>query len=262
MKTNKIVKQHNDFIRNRIIIDNLVSTRILMSFIANIKKDDDDFYECSIRATDVMKNYDGGKSYKEIEAACDLLSSVVHREYNRKSSFSMKPLFQLIEFKNGMITAKFNYYLRDFLLNLKANFTQYRIDEFLKLPSLYSQKIFEILMSWSSMADIHIDIDELHSVLNTPVSLRQDFCRMRTRVLEKAYKDINETTSLKYEWEAIKTKNKVTAIRFIFSQKDRMVIQEATIQKLTDKFIEAQARPGETWEEARNRLSNRNNKLF
>ena len=44
MKTNKIVKQHNDFIRNRIIIDNLVSTRILMSFIANIKKDDEDFY--------------------------------------------------------------------------------------------------------------------------------------------------------------------------------------------------------------------------
>ena len=41
-----------------------------------------------------------------------------------------------------------------------------------------------------------------------------------------------------------------------------MIAQKATIQKLTDKFISEQARPGETWEEARNRLSNKNQTLF
>ena len=102
-----------------------------------------------------------------------------------------------------------------------------------------------------------VDIDELHSFLNTPITFRKNFIHMRLRVLDKAYKDINERTSLKYEWEALKTKNKVTAIRFIFSQENRMVIQKETIKKLTDKFISEQARPGETWEEARERLSNR-----
>ena len=38
-----------------------------------------------------------------------------------------------------------------------------------------------------------------------------------------------------------------------------MIVQKETIKKLTDKFIAEQARPGETWEEARERLSNRIN---
>ena len=257
MKSNINVKQHNEFVRNRLIINNLISSRILIKFISLIKTDDEDFHEYSIKAVDIMNNYDGGKSYKELEKACDLLTSAIYRESNKNNSFLKMPLFQFISFKNNIITAKFNPYLKEFLLNLKTNFTQYKINEFLILPSLYSQRIFEYLMSWHNHNQVIVDIDELHSFLNTPITFRKNFIHMRLRVLDKAYKDINERTSLKYEWEALKTKNKVTAIRFIFSQENRMVIQKETIKKLTDKFISEQARPGETWEEARERLSNR-----
>jgi plasmid replication initiation protein len=257
MRLGKIVKQHNDFVRDRLIINNLISSRVLVAFISLIKIEDEDFHEYSIRAVDIINNYDGGKSYKELERACDILASAVYRESNKNNSFIKMPLFQRISFQNGDILARFNPDLKSFLLNLKANFTQYKIDEFLILPSIYSQRIFEYLMSWHSCSETIISIEALHNMLNTPLTFQKDFTHMRLRVLDKAYKDINERTSLKYEWEALKTKNKVTAIRFIFSQENRMVIQKETIKKLTDKFISEQARPGETWEEARERLSNR-----
>ena len=38
---------------------------------------------------------------------------------------------------------------------------------------------------------------------------------------------------------------------------NKTITKEIKIKKLTDKFIAEQARPGETWEEARERLSNR-----
>ena len=164
--------------------------------------------------------------------------------------------------KEGILELGFHPDLIPHYLQLKKNFVQYNLIEYLTLSSLYSQKVFEILKSWANRSEITILIPELHVALSVPESLRIDFAAFRRRALEKAYKDINEKTSLRYEWEAIKTKNKVTAIRFIFSQKDRMIVQKATIQKLTDKFIAEQARPGETWEEARDRLSNRNMKLF
>jgi hypothetical protein len=49
----------------------------------------------------------------------------------------------------------------------------------------------------------------------------------------------------------------VTANRFIFSHEKKSITKEIKIKKLTDKLIAEQARPGETWEEARERLSNR-----
>ena len=118
MRLGKIVKQHNDFVRDRLIINNLISSRVLVAFISLIKIDDEDFHEYSIRAIDVINNYDGGKSYKELEKACDILASAVYRESNKNTSFIKMPLFQRISFQNGDVLARFNPDLKDFLLNL------------------------------------------------------------------------------------------------------------------------------------------------
>ena len=74
--------------------------------------------------------------------------------------------------------------------------------------------MFEFLKSWSGKPEINISILELHELLNTPISFRKDFRQFRTRVLEKAHKDITTHTSFRYEWEPVKAGRSVEAIRF------------------------------------------------
>ena len=87
--------------------------------------------------------------------------------------------------------------------------------EFLLLPSTYSQRLFEVLKSWSSLPEAVIDLSDLFQMLDAPASL-QRYPDFRRYVLEKAHRDITTRTGLRYEWEPIKKGRAVAAIRFTF----------------------------------------------
>lgn len=106
-----------------------------------------------------------------------------------------------------------------FFIIARDKFTKLNFDEYILLPSIYSQSIFAILKSWSNKDEVTIKISELHNLLGTPQSLQKDFRNFRIRVLDKAFKDINEKTSLSYEWEPIKNGRSYDAIRFKFLKK-------------------------------------------
>lgn len=259
----EIVVKCNDFIRSRLMIKNVLSGRILAVASSTVRIDDADFYTYSISVSHFFSDMNlSGDRYNQLKQSIKELSGGRLERKISKNNYAYYALFSKISYNNGFIEMSFHPDLKPFFIDLKVHFTKYNLMDFLSLPSTYSQRIFEILKSWANLPEIIITVDELQSILDVPASFLRDFSNFRYRVLDKAYKDINEKTTLKYEWESIKTKNKVTAIRFIFSQQNRMIAQKATIQKLTDKFISEQARPGETWEEARNRLSNKNQTLF
>lgn len=67
-------------------------------------------------------------------------------------------------------------------------------------------------------------------MLDTPPSFRADFKAFRVRVIEKAHKDIQEKTSLRFEWEPVKAGRTVEAIRFLFAP-GRKAIAEAEVNK-------------------------------
>ena len=62
-------------------------------------------------------------------------------------------------------------------------------------------------------------------MLDTPQSFRKDFRQFRTRVLEKAHKDILEFTDIYYTWEPIKKGRAVSWIKFIFGKKQKKAIR-------------------------------------
>ncbi len=258
-----IVKKSNDFIRSKLMINNVLSGRILAVAASTVRLDDEDFHTYKVSVSHFFPDFNaGGDNYSQLKQSVIELSKGRIEKKIGLNDYAYYALFSKISYRKGYIEYRFDPDLKPFFIGLKEHFTKYSLLEFLCLPSVYSQRLFEILKSWSSYPEVIITLNDLQNTLDVPPSFLRDFTNFRLRTLDKAYKDINEKTSLKYEWEAIKNKNKVTAIRFIFSQQNRMMAQKATIQKLTDKFIAEQARPGETWEEARNRLSNKNRNLF
>ena len=238
----EIVKADNAFFRAKYGMKNTLAGRIFMAFASLVDENDiategrGNFIRYSIPASTVIGDIDaGGDYYKELKkAAHSLLDQKLFRKIG-KNGFQGYTLFATIIYENGIITGEFHQELKPFFLEVKKKFTRLSLNQYLKLPSVYSQQLFGFLQSWHDQPEIEIPVPELHGMLDAPESLRKNFKEFRRRVLEKAHKDITGLTSLQYEWEPVKKGRAVVAVRFIFSRRRATPIS-------TKKATEAQAR--------------------
>ena len=144
-----LVKKSNSIIRTRITVKSVEASRILAHLVACIRTDDEKLKETySVPAKDIIP-YIGGENYKRIKATCkELASSFAETEEPDPDGphpiFTAQPFFTRIRYRKGVISATFNPFMRPHLLKLKDCFTTYNLMEYLSLPSLYSQRIFEL----------------------------------------------------------------------------------------------------------------------
>lgn len=250
----QIVKKDNRLIRTRICVDSVDAGRILANLISCIRVDDRSVQDSySVAAKDFLTIH-GGEQYRRIKSLCRELAKataeVEEPDPNADAEhpvFTVCPFFSRIRYSKGIVTAVFNPVMAPYLLQLKSCFTQYNLIDYLQLPSIYSQRIFEILKSWQNIPEVIISVSELHKILNTPESFRANFKEFRRRVLEKSHSDILEKTDFCYEWEPIKVGHSVEKIRFIFSskkisitekEKDK-VKQEKQVRLRNARFVRA-----------------------
>ena len=236
----EIVKADNAFFRVRCKVKNIIATRIVMAFASLVDESDlnehERFLEYRIDASSILDGIDaGGNYYNQLRAAAYALIDQKLEQRKHKNHFKVYTLFSTIEYENGIITGKFHSDLLPFFLKLKKQFTRMSLNQYLKLPSIYSQKIFGYLTSWANTPEVEIAVSDLHEMLDTPESLRKNFKELRRWVLEKAHKDITGLTSLRYEWEPIKKGRAVVAVRFIFSRRRALPVS-------TEKAVKAQAK--------------------
>lgn len=235
----EIVKKDNRLIRARITISSVEASRILANLVACIHTDDKELKHIyRVPVKDFLTDT-SGRAYKRVRGLCrELAQAIVEMETPDPNgphpTFKAGAIFSQIGYEKGLVEAEFNGHMAKFLLDLQQCFTQYSLIEYLKLPSIYSQRIFEILKSWGGQQEVIIPIQELHRMLDTPASFKSDFREFRRWVLEKSHRDIVKNTSLQYEWEPIKSGRSVKSIRFIFSQR-RREISESEQQKAKDE---------------------------
>ena len=193
------------------------------------------FLEYKIKASSILLENDGGDNYKQLkDAANSLVGHRIERKL-KKNNFAVYALFSAIKYEDGILFGRFDKELKPFFIAAKGAFTRLNFHEFMKLPSIYSQRIFGLLKSWDDVPEIELSLQDLHEMLDTPESFRKDFRNFRLWVLEKAHKDITGLTSLRYEWEPVKKGRAVVAVRFIFSRRRALPVAKA-------KEAEAQAK--------------------
>lgn len=228
-----IVKKSNALARAKWAPQNIYEPRIVALVASCVQVDDEDLHSYLIPAKGLLGNNFGGKDQKELCGIVDSLMSRVLTLQSDERGWAKYQIFIRCRYHRdkGLLDVQFHPDLKQHYLGLKKHFTKYSLAEFLSLKSTYSQRLFEILKSWSNKPEITLKIESLHEMLQTPNSQKKNFGEFRRRALEKAYKDINENTSLRYEWEPIKTGRKVTEIRFVFSP----IRQQALASKKTDE---------------------------
>lgn len=232
----EIVKKSNAIARARWQPGSIWEPRIVALVASKVRETDEDFFEYKIPVAELAGFSDeklSGKQYQDIARSIEHLGKATIRiEGKKPRNFRQYNIFSMCGYEDGYLVARFDPDLKPHFLNLKAQFTAYNLFEYLNLPSSYSQRVFEILKSWSNVPEIVLSLAELHDILNTPESFRKDFRQFRTRVVEKAHKDILTHTSLYFEWEPIKKGRSVISVRFVFSKRKSISITE---QKMNDK---------------------------
>ena len=221
----QIVKKHNELVRSKINISSKITSKALACLIACIRHDDTRFKETyTVPIKKFLPVDEGGIVYKQAREACkELVGATVETEWPDPDKpdgdpiLLLMPFFTSVKYRKGNVEAKFNPEMSGVLLQLQEFFTEYNLMEYLTLPSTYSQRLFEILKSWASLPEKVLSVAELHKLLDTPPSFRADFRQFRVYVLEKAHKDIQGSTTFRFEWEPIKAGRSVESIRFLFA---------------------------------------------
>lgn len=237
----EIVKADNELFRARQKIKDVVAGRIFMAFASLVDEKDvnthERFLTYKISASSVLIGTNtSGEKYKQIrDAAYSLIDQKLEKRKS-KTSFSVYTLFSKIDYSDGIITGEFHKDLVPFFIGAKKIFTRLNLQQYMKLPSIYSQRMFGYLKSWDDKPEIEIKLLDLHEMLDTPVSFRVNFAEFKRRVLEKAHNDILKHTTLSYEWEPIKKGRAVVAVRFIFSKRRALPVEK----KKDDERIERQ----------------------
>jgi plasmid replication initiation protein len=221
---NEIVKKSNALIRGHWPIESVWEPRIVALLASRVTLQDEDFKVYQIPILELIGEEYGGRDYTEIATA---VKNMMGRVIEIQDGLTKKIFYNVfskctIDTQKGICELCFHPDLKPHYLQLKERFTQYSLAEFMSLPSIYSQRLYEILQSWHNMTEVEIEIDNLHAMLDTSISLKKDFKDFRRRVLDQAHKDImeREGSSLWFDWEPIKMGRggKVVAIRFVFNQ--------------------------------------------
>lgn len=216
----RTVKKSNALCRASWSADGVWEARLIAIVASKVNVNDREFQEYEIPLSEIFQGaHKDGDTYLRIDETTERLMNRVVRISTDDGGVAKYNVFSkcVISPSRNYVIARFDPDLKPHFLQLKDRFTEMNLWEFLMLPSIYSQRIFEILKSWSDKPEITISLEDLFEMLEVSVSMRR-YPDFRRKVLEKAQKDIDRT-SLEYEWEPVKQGRTVVAIRFIFNKK-------------------------------------------
>lgn len=104
------------------------------------------------------------------------------------------------------------------LTGLRKQFTSYQLKQASALRSTYSWRLLELLTRFESTGWAEYDIEDFATSMEATEKQRQDFAKLRTRIIEPAVKELQEKDGWKIDWQPIKGGRKVKAVRFTFER--------------------------------------------
>lgn len=127
---------------------------------------------------------------------------------------------------------------------VKEFFTQYLLSQTAQLKSVYSTRLYELLIQWRSTGKTPtVTLEELRAKLGIEKDQYKLMSDFKKRVLDLAVSDINEKTDIKATYEQHKKGRVITGFSFSFKQKKKdipSVKQEPNLLELCSKISDAQ----------------------
>lgn len=160
------------------------------------------------------------RSYKKFEK---IIHGLQDRTIYLKSNEGYKRVkpFPTLDFNNKEKTVEvdINKHMIPFFKELKEQFTQYSLKEFLTLKSKHSKRLYQLLKQYEKIGSRTFDIEHLKELLECNTESYQRMYNFEKRVLETTKNDINEKTTITIDYTKIKSGREVSKIEFSIKNK-------------------------------------------
>jgi plasmid replication initiation protein len=247
----KLIKKSNELIEARYKFD-IWETRIFTSVLSQIARDDEDFRVYRIYLRDVIKDFgiNNGNAYDLLrEAADSLMNKKFFLDYEgdgaeRKKIYhiirSVDYMTKLVDENkrslNEYIDMSVDPDMKPFLIQLKEQFTTYDVRNIIKFKSSYTVRIYELLKQHETFGRRKLEVEYLKRVFDLDEEYPL-FANFYQKVIEPAYRDINEYTDLTITTiEKLKDGKKISALMFKFHRKTDHVFDKK--KKAVEKPLE------------------------
>jgi plasmid replication initiation protein len=237
----EVVVQHNDFLESSKRLT-LQEYKLFMFLISKVDPTSDELLVFRVTALEFAKAIGIENSayiYRDLQAVTKrLMERVVTIHHPESQLLIQTHLLSSMHYwyGEGYVDIKISEDMRPYILNLKRQFTQYKLSQITKLSSVYAIKIYELLKKQETLGKRTFFIDDLRkklNILNDKLKAIKDF---RVYVLEIAKREINLKTDLEIDFEFIKSGRKIAAVQFDIRSKDEKTENKKTEEKEAGYF--------------------------
>ena len=239
-----IVVKANQLIRGRINWTKL-EHRVVAMLVAQLSREDETFEMQRVHISELMDmaRVSSHDIYSRAEEVCrKLLNQKVHvrsrTDDGRRvyQGYNCLSTCRYVE-GSGYIEAKFNDDMKPFLLQLKRQFTMYRLQNFMQLCSQHSMRVYELIKMQEGLRHLCLSVEELREVLCCKHTYGR-FSDFRRHVLERARTEIRDTCDTYYTYTVEREGRTPVRVRFLIHRWDEtgtppLVEREETIPEET-----------------------------
>lgn len=138
-------------------------------------------------------------------------------------------------------------------LGEEGGFTSYRLEKIGKMTSIHAVRLYELLVQYLEIGKREVEVSWLRDVLQIAGQYPaiKDF---KLRVVDVAVEQINDLSDLTVSYEQRKTGRSVTHLIFKVREKAEAKLKKAPKEKVDRAYVEKNARPGESYDQAFRRL--------
>lgn len=224
-QTNKLIKKANELVESRYKFD-IWETRVFAKMITLINKSDEDFKTYRIYIKEIQddfgltKNKDAYTRLKE--GARRLMRRILKVSYEDKEGTKVLETPVIIGLETvldgkSFIDVSFHPNMKPFLLQLKSQFLMYDIRNILKISSVYSIRIYELLKQYEKIGKRTFMVEELKDILQVADKYPL-YANFKQRIIKKSQKDLMKHTDISFTFEEIKKGRSVEKIKFFIHQ--------------------------------------------
>ncbi|HWO97733.1 MAG TPA: replication initiation protein, partial [Bacillus sp. (in: firmicutes)] len=239
--TNNLVTKSNLLIEANYKLG-VTEQKIILCIASKIQPDDSDFktYTLPIKEFNKLLGLKGTPKYTELRKITkDLMQKVFEIRIENKVIQVAWLSYVAYNVTEGTIDIRFDPFLRPYLLQLKKEFTSYKLDNVVKLKSSYAIRIYELLKQYERVQERTFSLEHLRRLLGAE-DLYPAYGNFKQRVLIPAQKELEKKTDITFELEEMKSGRRVDKVKFVIRSKRKAAKQ---LNLFDDTFETPQAPP-------------------
>lgn len=229
-RTNQLVTKSNILIEANYKLG-VVEQKIILCLASNIHPEDSDFksYTLPIKEFNRLLGLSGTPKYTELrQITKELMQKVFEVRIDKKVIQVSWLSYVAYNESEGTIDVRFDPFLRPYLLELKKEFTSYKLENVVKLKSSYAIRIYELLKQYEKLQERTFFLSDLRKMLGAE-DIYPAYGNFKQRVLVPAQKELMKKTDISFEIEAVKKGRKVEKVKFLIKSAKQPKIEELDI---------------------------------